>query len=73
MLNKNTLPTDDDFCELEQKLQQLKQLLQEIEHGIKNGGTVKTFKTHIERAKQIRNECDGLKRDIQRKIRKNIH
>lgn len=32
MLNKNTLPTDDDFCELEQKLQQLKQLLQEIEN-----------------------------------------
>lgn len=73
MLNKNTLPTDDDFCELEQKLQQLKQLLQEIEKGIKNGGTVKTFKTDIERAKQLRNECDILKNNIQYKIKKNTH
>lgn len=73
MLNKNTLPTDDDFCELKQKLQQLKQLLQEIENGIKNGETVKTLKAHIERAKQLRNECDRIKCDIQCKIIKNIH
>lgn len=67
------LPSDEDFELLRQKLEQFRQLLIEIDDGIKNGDSVKQNFERLTHAKLLCNECKVLKRDIKSKIDKNIN
>lgn len=72
-MNNTTLPSDDYFEVLQQKLKNLRLLLQKIERGIQEGEPIKKISGNIKKAQKLRDECESLKHDIKYQINKNIH
>lgn len=72
-MNNTTLPSDDYFEILLQKLRKLKLLLLKIETGIQDGEPINKISDNIKKAKKLRDECESLKQDIKYQINKNIH